>query len=424
MNVLYDISNLGYGHRDAKHRTGIARVIESLAYALVAVSDCNITFCAGEYNQEAEGYVRSSTQLSHIPFISNGCKQWMLRTHDTLGQKLGTQAGVPSPALRALKKALYFLDRTVGQTAFPMSATAMKEADIYHSTFQPLPQQVKRSQLAKMLTIYDLIPILYPQYYGNDTFLQDFLKQAVYSLSPQDYALCISQATKNDFCSYTGHDPTRAFVTHLAADSALFYPCTDQDARCAVLQKYSLPDQPYLLSLSTLEPRKNIEHVIRCFVQLVKEQNIADLCLVLAGAKGWNYERVFAELDAAQDVKNRIIITGRVEDEDLAALYSGAMAFTYMSHYEGFGLPPLEAMQCGVPVITSNTSSLPEVVGDAGIMLDPNDDDGLCAAMLKLHQSEELRQEMSKKSLARAQQFSWERCGRETITAYKQALAR
>jgi glycosyltransferase involved in cell wall biosynthesis len=122
-------------------------------------------------------------------------------------------------------------------------------------------------------------------------------------------------------------------------------------------------------------------------------------------------------------LRDRIILTGFVPDEDLAAIYSGALAFAYMSRYEGFGLPPLEAMQCGVPVITSNTSSLPEVVGDAGIILDPSDEQGLCDAMLRLFGDEALRCHLGSRGLVQSSKFSWERCIREMTDAYSEALA-
>jgi glycosyltransferase involved in cell wall biosynthesis len=122
-------------------------------------------------------------------------------------------------------------------------------------------------------------------------------------------------------------------------------------------------------------------------------------------------------------VRDRIVMTGYVAEDDLAPLYSGALAFVYPSLYEGFGLPPLEAMQCGTPVITSNTSSLPEVVGDAGIMVDPLDQDALCDALSRVHGSAALRRELSRRSLARARQFSWERCIDQTLAAYRTALS-
>jgi glycosyltransferase involved in cell wall biosynthesis len=118
-------------------------------------------------------------------------------------------------------------------------------------------------------------------------------------------------------------------------------------------------------------------------------------------------------------VRDRITLAGYIPDADLAAVYGGALAFVYPSLYEGFGLPPLEAMQCAIPVITSNTSSLPEVVGDAGIMVDPTDRDRFCEGMLALYRDSTLRDSLAAKSVARAAQFTWERCARETVNAYR-----
>jgi glycosyltransferase involved in cell wall biosynthesis len=140
------------------------------------------------------------------------------------------------------------------------------------------------------------------------------------------------------------------------------------------------------------------------------------------GKRGQGYENILAHASIGEQLQERVIFTGRVDDEDLAALYSGALCFTFMSYYEGFGLPPLEAMQCGVPVITSNTSSLPEVVGDAGITVNPKDEDALCQAMLGVYRDEHLRAEMARKSLVQAAKFSWDKCVVQTVQGYQKAL--
>ena len=152
-----------------------------------------------------------------------------------------------------------------------------------------------------------------------------------------------------------------------------------------------------------------------------KQQSV-DLRLVLVGTKGWNYDKILEAVRTMELSEERIILTGYVADEDLAPFYSGALAFIYVSLYEGFGLPPLEAMQCGTPVITSNRSSLPEVVADAGIMLDPFDEDGACQAILELYRNTALREQMRRRSLERSRQFNWNRCVSETIAAYRIAL--
>jgi glycosyltransferase involved in cell wall biosynthesis len=152
------------------------------------------------------------------------------------------------------------------------------------------------------------------------------------------------------------------------------------------------------------------------------EKAVGDMRLVMVGTRGWKMESIFAELSSLGSLADRVIVTGFVPDEDLAPIYSHASMFVYPSLLEGFGLPPLEAMQCGVPVITSNTSSLPEVVADAGIMVPPSDADALCQAMTNLYQDSELHDRLASKALERAATFSWGRCADETVAAYRAAL--
>jgi glycosyltransferase involved in cell wall biosynthesis len=323
--------------------------------------------------------------------------------------------------LRILRKALIPFRNRVSYQTVAIDFDILQQAQIYHSPFEKFPLEVKKSRhLKKFLTVYDLIPILYPHFFD---FNEDsIVKDAISSLDSESWVLSISHATKNDLCNYsTAINPDKVIVTHLAASNS-FYPFDDQQKSQEICQKYNIPDAPYILSLSTLEPRKNIDHTIHCFLKLVQQEKLSDLNLVLVGTKGWNYDKIFAEISNNSHLEDRIIVTGYVADEDLAPLYSGALAFVYPSFYEGFGLPPLEAMQCGVPVITSNTSSLPEVVGDAGIMLDPKDEDSLCHSLLNLYNDENLRASMAEQSLKQAKKFSWEKCTQETINAYKIAL--
>jgi glycosyltransferase involved in cell wall biosynthesis len=241
-------------------------------------------------------------------------------------------------------------------------------------------------------------------------------------LRQDDWVICVSQSTRNDFCQYTGFDPSQVIVVYSAASPQVFYPCTNVNELERVRRKYGIPDGSYVLTLNTLEPRKNVQQVIASFAHLVEEEQIKDLSLVLVGAKGWKYEGILETISGCRAARDRITLTDYVPDQDLSALYTGALVFVYPSLYEGFGLPPLEAMQCGAPVITSNTSSLPEVVGDAGIMIDPTDTDALCQSMLDIYHKPCLRTNLSRNSLERARQFSWERCTTETIAAYRQSL--
>jgi glycosyltransferase involved in cell wall biosynthesis len=168
----------------------------------------------------------------------------------------------------------------------------------------------------------------------------------------------------------------------LAASSRFFAPEHDTERQAAVRAVYGIGGGPYLLSLCTLEPRKNLPRLVRAFHRLLQENNLPELRLVLVGARGWKNAELFTDLESWPDFIDRVIISGFVPDADLAAVYSGAQAFLFPSLYEGFGLPALEAMQCKVPVITSNTSSLPENVGEAAITIDPTNEDEIAAAIL------------------------------------------
>lgn len=298
-------------------------------------------------------------------------------------------------------------------------AKKWKESQIYHSIYNPINKELNNHpHIKKVVTIHDLIPILFPELH----FTSDLIKEIIASIGKDGYAVCVSENTKKDLLQYAPHiDPNRVFVSLLAASETLFYVCNDEEKFSAVKNKYNLPEK-YFLSVGTLEPRKNVDHVIRTFLKVIKENNINDLGLVLVGAKGWDFDKIFDEYDKALDLKDKIIITGRVPDEELASLYSHANSFYYMSLYEGFGLPPLEAMQCGVATVTSNTSSLPEVVGDGGIMLDPKDAAALSKTMLNLYKDENLRRYYSEKGLEQSQKFSWEKSAERYIEIYNEII--
>jgi glycosyltransferase involved in cell wall biosynthesis len=425
IDVIYDVSALGAGVWRDQGRTGIFRVVQNVARELVRSPGCNLTFCASasfRHLRAAQLYLESDVELRNIPFIYprwNTIQSIASGLDDRLSA-IGTSYDIPLH-LKAWRRTLLYSLRFFERTFHRFDPRSLPETGIFHSSFYSLPRRSKiAKKLQRFLTIYDLVPVLAPQFFGN---MRHFLHDILASIQPDDWVLCISEATKNDFCDYLKFDPARVFVSPLAASPDIFYPCSSPNAIKSTLARYNIPDAPYVLSLNTLEPRKNIDHTIRCFMRLVREQHLDNLNFVLVGPTGWDYGKILDTIREDPLLKNRIILTGYVPDEDLAPLYSGSLAFAYMSLYEGFGLPPLEAMQCGVPVITSNTSSLPEVVSSAGIMLDPQDEDGLCNAMLRLYENASLREEMSNTSLQQAQKFSWRRCGEETLAAYKSALS-
>jgi glycosyltransferase involved in cell wall biosynthesis len=428
IRVAYDISVLGRGYLDVRSRTGIFRAIESLLHALLVKADADIRtvalsnvenywdevlaaqYCEKLLVLESSSY--DSVYLSRLGlkdiygFLSQRQRAFIStiqksRFHDFYRVAFG---------LRLLLLPLLKLDLNYQFQAF--------DYQVYHSPFFKLPDRHITGKLPRILTIYDLIPVLYPEFTSRQILkkYQDILNSLDVN---RDWVICDSINTRNDVCEYLGIDPYRVAVTPLAADQK-FQPVACQQTIDSVLAKHHIPKHPYLLSLCTLEPRKNLRFLVKCFSKLVLEQPEFGFNLVLVGAIGWKNQALFQELFSQDPIlKSRVILAGYVPDRDLSAIYSGATAFLYPSLYEGFGLPPLEAMQCGVPVITSNTSSLPEVVGDAGLMIDPTDEDALCQAILNLVNNGSLRAELAHKSLERARQFSWPKCAEQTAEVYR-----
>ena len=232
-----------------------------------------------------------------------------------------------------------------------------------------------------------------------------------------DLIITFSEHTKSEVVRHLGIPPERIAAIPLAA-AEHFAPVPNNDQTAAQLERWQLRWKRYILSVGVLEPRKNHILLLKAYRQL-KERGLTDgLKLVFAGGKGWLYEPVL-EMVAKLRLENDERVLGHVDP--LSVLYSGATMMVYPSLYEGFGLPPLEAMACGTPVITSNVSSIPEVVGKAGITVDPNDADDLANAMARVMADKSLQDQMRTQGLERAASFSWGRTAAATVAAYELA---
>ncbi len=242
-----------------------------------------------------------------------------------------------------------------------------------------------------------------------------------------------SAATKADLVQAYDVPPSKVHVVYLGgpegADSSAGLDRTPAQAACGeVLSRYGLADAtgggpaPYLLYVGTLQPRKNLARVIDAFARIAADPALADYRLVLAGKQGWLYEDLAAQVQRL-GLAGRVLFPGYVPEADLPALLRGARAFVFPSLYEGFGIPVLEAGAYGVPVITSTTSSLPEVAGDAALLVDPHDVDAIAAAMYRLVTDDALAAELAQRGHANVRRFSWEKCARETL-AVLESVAR
>lgn len=286
------------------------------------------------------------------------------------------------------------------------------KVDIFHSPDLVFPA-LKRTK--SILTIHDLAFILFPECY---TLLNRQYLKSMVPLSARRASKIIadSQSAKQNIIELLSIPEGKIKVIPCGIDEQ-FQVIADKAYIESIKRKYGLK-KDYILYVGTLEPRKNIGALLQAFHQL-KQKKGFDFQLVIAGGKGWLYEKLFKrvrELKLTDDV----LFTGYVPEEDLPALYNGAALFVYPSLYEGFGLPVLEAMACGTPVVTSNSSSLPEVVGDAALLVDPKDAEGLAQAIEKVLSGSALQQELVQKGLRRAEMFSWEKTARETLKVYEE----
>ena len=271
------------------------------------------------------------------------------------------------------------------------------------------------SPCPSVVTIYDLSFILSPKgfKYSKRLYLTLLTRP---SARKARRIITISESTKRDTVQLLGVSSEKVDVVYCGVDKA-FHPLPEREV-ASFRQKRGLPER-IILFLGTIEPRKNAARLVEAYSRLEDGQ----VKLVIGGARGWLYEEVFARVEEL-DLTGDVLFPGYIPPEELPLWYNAAELFVYPSLYEGFGLPPLEAMACGTPVITSNVSSLPEVVGEAGLTVDPEDSEGLAEAMNQVLGDGVLRQSMREQGLAKAGCFSWAKAARETVGVYRRALDR
>jgi len=262
-----------------------------------------------------------------------------------------------------------------------------------------------------VVTIHDLGYLYYPEAHTRSA--RRYLDWSTgHNVRQASHIIADSQATRSDLVRHY-HVPERNISVIYPGGGSSLRPVTDAARLLAVRERYGLPGR-YLLYVGTIQPRKNLRRLIEAYGLLIQRPETSDLSLVIAGKKGWLYESIFRRT-VELGLEERVLFLGYVESDDLPALMSAALAFVLPSLYEGFGLPVWEAMSCGAPVVCSNTSALPEVVGDAALLVDPMDVQGLAQAMGQVANDEALRLELRERGFAQAARFSWERCASEVL---------
>lgn len=295
----------------------------------------------------------------------------------------------------------------------PDARSLSRKVDVFH---HPYGLMLPVNDRANVMTVPDLIPRHLPQFCTAGTIA--LAEEAFACLDRMDVILTFSQHTKAAIMESLGVPGDKIRVIPLAAN-AQFRP-VEKESRRAVLAKLGLDTQPYVLYLGSLDPRKNVSRLIEGFGRLRQEAPSIEHQLVLAGPLGWMTDIVFDTIERLR-LQSQVRWLAHVPFDELPALLGGADVFVYPSLYEGFGLPPLEAMACGTPVVASRATSLPEVVGDAALLVDASQVNEITEAMHRVITDRALHARLAAKGVARAKAFSWRETGRLTLAAYEEA---
>lgn len=292
----------------------------------------------------------------------------------------------------------------------------LAHADIYHSPIEGIPNEIKKfRQIKTVFTSHDLMPFIRPDLAPPQFY--DTLKAAYDSIDSNTTIIAVSESTKQDLLSYrTDLISEQVHVVHIAADENVFYINKGEEQVKYLKTIYNLSFDSYMLCLNRIQKYKNTQLVIDAYVKLVDEKLIKEIGLVLIGTfDDANTKSKMVETYSGYNIK----FIEYVPEADLSLFYSNSVCFLYMSLFEGFGLPVLEAMQCGAPVVCSNAKSIPEVLGDSGICINPDSIDTLCENILKVLDDQELRRQMATKGIIRSKMFSWDKHASRVADIYK-----
>ena len=295
------------------------------------------------------------------------------------------------------------------QVTLPLEVARVRPDVLHSPDFIPPFRRVFRS----VVTVHDVGFLRFPETLTEQS--RRYYGQVGRAVRSAERTIAVSHATARDLAELLDAPLDRVRVVHNGVD-ALFRPQTNPDVLSRMRRRYGL-DQPYVAFLGTFEPRKNLPTLLRAF-RIVRARH--DVLLALVGRRGWLYEPILASIDEL-GIRPAVRVIEDAPRTDFPAILSGATAFAFPSLYEGFGLPPLEAMACGTPTVVADTSALPEVVGDAALLHPPTDHEALADALLRVIKDESLRTTLRARGIERAAHFTWERSARETLAVYREA---
>jgi len=382
VKIAIDISPLA-----TRKRTGIPNYIFNLCQNLPIVDENN-------------KYLLFGASFGYYQSLQAATKEMRISKHPNMSARISR---VPRAALRLMWKYVHV----------PSAESLVRQKiTVLHGTDR-ITAPPKKAKI--VVTVFDLTPIKHPTYHTKG-MISRYISDFPHLLKNADKVIAISNCTKNDIIEHFDIAEERVQVTPLAANDD-YKQISDKHAIDKIKGIYDI-DKDYILFVGTLEPRKNLVNLLKAY-SILPDYLKRDYALVLCGKKGWYYEEIFETVRELK-LENKVIFTGYVPDEYIPLLMNGAAVFVYPSFYEGFGLPPLEAMACGTPVISTNVSSIPEVVGDAGILVSPTDVEELSDAMLRVLDNETLKAQLSEKGLKQASKFSWRATAEKTMEVYNE----
>lgn len=391
MKILFDATELSYYNENSTYKAGVFYVALNLLREFQKLG-CNITF----YCDFKRYYMfKKIKEFQQFPLL----KEYSI-INNLIGRILEFTDKLPPylkysfiVAARIYDKYFYKINKK--------NLEQLKDFDIYFSPCSPPSKEISVSSLKIYRMLHDTIPIMEN---GRKSHAADWYDKIYTSLNERDFYVTNSESTRNDVLKYFPFIKANHIKTTLLGANEAFKPVCEK----------SPIEGNYVFSLCSLGKRKNLKFAIENFFTFIEKNKINDLKLVLGGSIWNKYKKELNSILCKYD-KSKIILAGYIEEHQLAKYYSNALCFIYPSLYEGFGLPVLEAMQCGCPVITSNISSLPEVIGNAGIQINPQNNKELIQAYKKMYFDSAFRDECKNKGIERAKQFSWEKCAKEIL---------
>jgi glycosyltransferase involved in cell wall biosynthesis len=338
---------------------------------------------------------------------------FLKKTIFTLGRILFWPARITFRLIYLLKSQVVFL--MTGRK----SEKVFRTYDLIHLPLAQHYSAFRLTQTPLVVTMHDFTHRYYPQYHTSINISNAERGLRFISRKNAD-VIAVSRSTFKDTIKETSLDKERVHLVYEAMDKGKFNFQVNREDTGDIKAKYGIPgNTPYFISLFTIEPRKNLSNTVNAFVKLLEENPDFDINFVIVGKKGWDADRLFLH-DTV--ISKRIIFTGFVDDHDLSALFSEAIALCYISYYEGFGLPLLEAMNCSTPVIYGDNSSMPEVAGKGGLGADPDDIEDIRDKMKMIFSDEKLRAEKSRLALQQAMNFSWRNTIINTLNVYEKII--